>query len=91
MSYNNPAGSTLRKSLNERLSVAIFTKPEMQGFWFLARTLYRAVRPVSSLRERAINLLLLGSIVRYRFGRKHNQKHPRVAARDTTFKSSKLE
>jgi glycosyltransferase involved in cell wall biosynthesis len=78
MCYNNPAGVSLRKSLNERLSVAIFAKTEMQGFWFLMRTLYRAGRPISNLRERAINFLLFISLLRYRFSRRNDEACARL-------------
>lgn len=63
MSYNNPAGNSIAKSLNERLAVAIFVKGEMLGPSYLARTLYRVFRPVSSFKERIVNLALLFSLI----------------------------
>lgn len=63
MSYNNPKGDSISKGLNERLSVAIFVKMEMQNFAYLARLFYRTVRPISKARERIINLMLLCSLL----------------------------
>jgi len=63
MSYNNPAGNSVLKSRNECLAVAIYVKTDMLRFEFLARTLYRAFRPVSSMRERALNMSLLYSLI----------------------------
>ncbi len=63
MSYNNPSGNSISKSLKENMAVAIFVKSEMLGPSYLARTLYRAIRPRSPLKERVVNLALLYSLI----------------------------
>lgn len=67
MGYMNPRKHPLRKRLNENIAVALYVKPEMLGFAYLARVGYRVIRPVSGLKERVFNARLLFSLISYRF------------------------
>ena len=67
MSYNNPSFNYIKKSLAERLAVAIYVKKEMQELPYLLRLFYRVLRPVSNIDERIINAKLLCSLLCYRF------------------------
>lgn len=66
MLYNNPAGHSLRKRLREETAVALYVKAQMLEVSYLARVFYRIVRPVSKLKERWFNCLLLFSLLYHR-------------------------
>lgn len=66
MSYNNPSKDRVRKRLKEELAVAIYVKDEMLKLPYFARVTYRVIRPISSLNERAFNMVLLYNLLRYR-------------------------
>lgn len=69
MAYNNPLKNPLRKRLNEELAVAMYVNHEMLGAKYIARVLYRVVRPVSNFKERYFNSFLLMNLVYLRLSR----------------------
>jgi glycosyltransferase involved in cell wall biosynthesis len=77
MSYKNPSGNSVSKSLNERLAVAIYVRNEMLGFRYLLRTLYRAMRPRSSVKERIINVALLYSLISHNLAAWRSRRSPK--------------
>lgn len=63
MEYNNPIPYSLRKRLNEHIAVAMFVRPEMLRWRYIARVAYRAIRPVSTFRERRFNAHLAAALI----------------------------
>ncbi len=63
MEYNNPVPYNLRKRLNEHVAVALFVRPEMLRWRYIARVAYRAIRPVSTFRERRFNAHLAAALI----------------------------
>ena len=63
MEYNNPVPYSLRKRLNEHVAIALFVRPEMLRWRYIARVAYRAIRPVSTLRERRFNAHLAIALI----------------------------
>jgi hypothetical protein len=68
MRYRNPLQARWKKRMDEFLAVALYTKPEMLRFPYLARVGYRVVRPVSALDERIFNMRLLIKLISCRLG-----------------------
>lgn len=66
MSYN-ASSYPIGKVFKEHLSVALFVRHDMLEFPYLARTIYRVIRPVSSLRNRVLHARLLLNFLYYRF------------------------
>ncbi|WP_331375987.1 glycosyltransferase family 2 protein [Sinorhizobium chiapasense] len=71
MSYNNPLRNRFRKRLNEELAVALFVKDEMLRFPYIARVIYRIIRPISNNEERLFQAALLYNLLKLNYsGRK---------------------
>lgn len=69
MAYNNPLKNPVRKRLNEELAVAMYVNKEMLDTKYLARVLYRIIRPISNFRERYFNSVLLVNLAYLRLSR----------------------
>ncbi len=66
MSYNALDYPT-EKTLKENLAIALFVRPDMLRLPYLLRTLYRIVRPVSTMRNRRMHARLLFHFLYHRF------------------------
>jgi glycosyltransferase involved in cell wall biosynthesis len=76
VSFNNPRKNLPRKRLNEYVAVASFVRPQMLKFPYLARVIYRIIRPVSKFSERKFNIYLLINLLLRRFyGKKFKSRY----------------